>query len=203
MKINFENKDYNNTLVIKSEPCQIDSLVFGELAENEIPGIISPGFIRNVGNKNTDDEYIFTYKIDDLKLVNFDEIQNKTELYKLLKSLTERLETARSYMLSLSCLLNDYIFRDKKDNVYLIFLPIYKLNPQNDLNSVYKKFLSGEKIKKNDRDIIDFISDNGYSLKNIDMKLDEFFMDSERENKEEEKKKKKINFSKYLNFFKI
>ena len=201
MKISFDGKDYDRTLVIKNENCQIDTLVFGELSENEIPGVISPGFIRNM-TIDGEEEFIFTYKINDLKLVDFDEIKNNDEMYSLLKSLTERLETSRSYMLSLSCLLNDYIFKDKENNIYLIFLPIYKLNPQNDLKTVYQKFLSGESFEKNREKISEFISENVYSLKNIDMKLDEFFKTTEVENKTK-KRKNKIKLNRILDFFKI
>lgn len=201
MKISFDGKDYDRTLVIKNEMCQIDTLVFGELSENEIPGVISPGFIRNM---TTDGEevFIFTYKINNLQLVDFDKIKTNDEMYKLLKSLTERLETSRSYMLSLSCLLNDYIFKDKENNIYLIFLPIYKLNPQNDLKTVYQKFLSSESFEKNRGKISELISENVYSLKNIDIKLDEFFKTTEVENKEK-KKTNKITFKRILDFFKI
>lgn len=201
MKISFDGKDYDRTLVIKNEMCQIDTLVFGELSENEIPGVISPGFIRNM-TTDGEEEFIFTYKINNLQLVDFDEIKTNDEMYKLLKSLTERLETSRSYMLSLSCLLNDYIFKDKENNIYLIFLPIYKLNPQNDLKTVYQKFLSSESFEKNRGKISELISENVYSLKNIDIKLDEFFKTTEVENKEK-KKTNKITFKRILDFFKI
>lgn len=201
MKISFDGKDYDMTLVIKNEMCQIDTLVFGELSENEIPGVISPGFIRNM-TTDGEEEFIFTYKINNLQLVDFDEIKTNDEMYKLLKSLTERLETSRSYMLSLSCLLNDYIFKDKENNIYLIFLPIYKLNPQNDLKTVYQKFLSSESFEKNRGKISELISENVYSLKNIDIKLDEFFKTTEVENKEK-KKTNKITLKRILDFFKI
>lgn len=201
MKISFDGKDYDRTLVIKNEMCQIDTLVFGELSENEIPGVISPGFIRNMTTDGEED-FIFTYKINNLQLVDFDKIKTNDEMYKLLKSLTERLETSRSYMLSLSCLLNDYIFKDKENNIYLIFLPIYKLNPQNDLKTVYQKFLSSESFEKNRGKISELISENVYSLKNIDIKLDEFFKTTEVENKEK-KKTNKITFKRILDFFKI
>lgn len=201
MKISFDGKDYDRTLVIKNENCQIDTLVFGELSENEIPGVINPGFIRNM-TIDGEEEFIFTYKINDLKLVDFDEIKNNDEMYSLLKSLTERLETSRSYMLSLSCLLNDYIFKDKENNIYLIFLPIYKLNPQNDLKTLYQKFMSGESFEKNREKISEFISENVYSLKNIDMKLDEFFKTTEVENKTK-KRTNKIKLKRILDFFKI
>lgn len=201
MKISFDGKDYDRTLVIKNEMCQIDTLVFGELSENEIPGVISPGFIRNM-TTDGEEEFIFTYKINNLQLVDFDKIKTNDEMYKLLKSLTERLETSRSYMLSLSCLLNDYIFKDKENNIYLIFLPIYKLNPQNDLKTVYQKFLSSESFEKNRGKISELISENVYSLKNIDIKLDEFFKTTEVENKEK-KKTNKITFKRILDFFKI
>lgn len=201
MKISFDGKDYDRTLVIKNEMCQIDTLVFGELSENEIPGVISPGFIRNM-TTDGEEEFIFTYKINNLQLVDFDEIKTNDEMYKLLKSLTERLETSRSYMLSLSCLLNDYIFKDKENNIYLIFLPIYKLNPQNDLKTVYQKFLSSESFKKNCEKISELISENVYSLKNIDIKLDEFFKTTEVENKAK-KKTNKITLKRILDFFKI
>lgn len=201
MKISFDGKDYDRTLVIKNEMCQIDTLVFGELSENEIPGVISPGFIRNM-TTDGEEEFIFTYKINNLQLVDFDEIKTNDEMYKLLKSLTERLETSRSYMLSLSCLLNDYIFKDKENNIYLIFLPIYKLNPQNDLKTVYQKFLSSESFEKNRGKISELISENVYSLKNIDIKLDEFFKTTEVENKAK-KKTNKITFKRILDFFKI
>lgn len=201
MKISFDGKDYDRTLVIKNEMCQIDTLVFGELSENEIPGVISPGFIRNM-TTDGEEEFIFTYKINNLQLVDFDEIKTNDEMYKLLKSLTERLETSRSYMLSLSCLLNDYIFKDKENNIYLIFFPIYKLNPQNDLKTVYQKFLSSESFEKNRGKISELISENVYSLKNIDIKLDEFFKTTEVENKEK-KKTNKITFKRILDFFKI
>lgn len=201
MKISFDGKDYDRTLVIKNEMCQIDTLVFGELSENEIPGVISPGFIRNM-TTDDEEEFIFTYKINNLQLVDFDEIKTNDEMYKLLKSLTERLETSRSYMLSLSCLLNDYIFKDKENNIYLIFLPIYKLNPQNDLKTVYQKFLSSESFEKNCEKISELISENVYSLKNIDIKLDEFFKTTEVENKAK-KKTNKITLKRILDFFKI
>lgn len=201
MKISFDGKDYDRTLVIKNEMCQIDTLVFGELSENEIPGVISPGFIRNM-TTDGEEEFIFTYKINNLQLVDFDEIKTNDEMYKLLKSLTERLETSRSYMLSLSCLLNDYIFKDKENNIYLIFLPIYKLNPQNDLKTVYQKFLSSESFEKNREKISELISENVYSLKNIDIKLDEFFKNTEVENKAK-KKTNKITLKRILDFFKI
>lgn len=201
MKISFDGKDYDRTLVIKNEMCQIDTLVFGELSENEIPGVISPGFIRNM-TTDGEEEFIFTYKINNLQLVDFDKIKTNDEMYKLLKSLTERLETSRSYMLSLSCLLNDYIFKDKENNIYLIFLPIYKLNPQNDLKTVYQKFLSSESFEKNRGKISELISENVYSLKNIDIKLDEFFKITEVENKEK-KKTNKITLKRILDFFKI
>ena len=201
MKISFDGKDYDRTLVIKNEMCQIDTLVFGELSENEIPGVISPGFIRNM-TTDGEEEFIFTYKINNLQLVDFDKIKTNDEMYKLLKSLTERLETSRSYMLSLSCLLNYYIFKDKENNIYLIFLPIYKLNPQNDLKTVYQKFLSSESFEKNRGKISELISENVYSLKNIDIKLDEFFKTTEVENKEK-KKTNKITFKRILDFFKI
>lgn len=201
MKISFDGKDYDRTLVIKNEICQIDTLVFGELSENEIPGVISPGFIRNM-TTDGEDEFIFTYKINNLQLVDFDKIKTNDEMYKLLKSLTERLETSRSYMLSLSCLLNDYIFKDKENNIYLIFLPIYKLNPQNDLKTVYQKFLSSESFEKNCEKISELISENVYSLKNIDIKLDEFFKTTEVENKAK-KKTNKITLNRILDFFKI
>ncbi len=201
MKISFDGKDYDRTLVIKNEMCQIDTLVFGELSENEIPGVISPGFIRNM-TTDGEEEFIFTYKINNLQLVDFDEIKTNDEMYKLLKSLTERLETSRSYMLSLSCLLNDYIFKDKENNIYLIFLPIYKLNPQNDLKTVYQKFLSSESFEKNREKISELISENVYSLKNIDIKLDEFFKTTEVENKAK-KKTNKITLKRILDFFKI
>ena len=201
MKISFDGKDYDRTLVIKNEMCQIDTLVFGELSENEIPGVISPGFIRNM-TTDGEEEFIFTYKINNLQLVDFDKIKTNDEMYKLLKSLTERLETSRSYMLSLSCLLNDYIFKDKENNIYLIFLPIYKLNPQNDLKTVYQKFLSSESFEKNRGKISELISENVYSLKNIDIKLDEFFKTTEVENKEK-KKTNKITLKRILDFFKI
>lgn len=201
MKISFDGKDYDRTLVIKNEMCQIDTLVFGELSENEIPGVISPGFIRNM-TTDGEEEFIFTYKINNLQLVDFDKIKTNDEMYKLLKSLTERLETSRSYMLSLSCLLNDYIFKDKENNIYLIFLPIYKLNPQNDLKTVYQKFLSSESFEKNREKISELISENVYSLKNIDIKLDEFFKTTEVENKAK-KKTNKITLKRILDFFKI
>ena len=201
MKISFDGKDYDRTLVIKNEMCQIDTLVFGELSENEIPGVISPGFIRNM-TTDGEEEFIFTYKINNLQLVDFDKIKTNDEMYKLLKSLTERLETSRSYMLSLSCLLNDYIFKDKENNIYLIFLPIYKLNPQNDLKTVYQKFLSSESFEKNRGKISELISENVYSLKNIDIKLDEFFKTTEVENKAK-KKTNKITLKRILDFFKI
>lgn len=201
MKISFDGKDYDRTLVIKNEMCQIDTLVFGELSENEIPGVISPGFIRNM-TTDGEEEFIFTYKINNLQLVDFDKIKTNDEMYKLLKSLTERLETSRSYMLSLSCLLNDYIFKDKENNIYLIFLPIYKLNPQNDLKTVYQKFLSSESFEKNCEKISELISENVYSLKNIDIKLDEFFKTTEVENKAK-KKTNKITLKRILDFFKI
>lgn len=201
MKISFDGKDYDRTLVIKNEMCQIDTLVFGELSENEIPGVISPGFIRNM-TTDGEEEFIFTYKINNLQLVDFDKIKTNDEMYKLLKSLTERLETSRSYMLSLSCLLNDYIFKDKENNIYLIFLPIYKLNPQNDLKTVYQKFLSSESFEKNRGKISELISENVYSLKNIDIKLDEFFKTTEVENKAK-KKTNKIKLKRILDFFKI
>lgn len=201
MKISFDGKDYDRTLVIKNEMCQIDTLVFGELSENEIPGVISPGFIRNM-TTDGEEEFIFTYKINNLQLVDFDEMKTNDEMYKLLKSLTERLETSRSYMLSLSCLLNDYIFKDKENNIYLIFLPIYKLNPQNDLKTVYQKFLSSESFEKNREKISELISENVYSLKNIDIKLDEFFKTTEVENKAK-KKTNKITLKRILDFFKI
>lgn len=201
MKISFDGKDYDRTLVIKNEICQIDTLVFGELSENEIPGVISPGFIRNM-TTDGEDEFIFTYKINNLQLVDFDKIKTNDEMYKLLKSLTERLETSRSYMLSLSCLLNDYIFKDKENNIYLIFLPIYKLNPQNDLKTVYQKFLSSESFEKNRDKISELISENVYSLKNIDIKLDEFFKTTEVENKAK-KKTNKLTLKRILDFFKI
>lgn len=201
MKISFDGKDYDRTLVIKNEMCQIDTLVFGELSENEIPGVISPGFIRNM-TTDGEEEFIFTYKINNLQLVDFDKIKTNDEMYKLLKSLTERLETSRSYMLSLSCLLNDYIFKDKENNIYLIFLPIYKLNSQNDLKTVYQKFLSSESFEKNCEKISELISENVYSLKNIDIKLDEFFKTTEVENKAK-KKTNKITFKRILDFFKI
>lgn len=201
MKISFDGKDYDRTLVIKNETCQIDTLVFGELSENEIPGVISPGFIRNM-TTDGEEEFIFTYKINNLQLVDFDKIKTNDEMYKLLKSLTERLETSRSYMLSLSCLLNDYIFKDKENNIYLIFLPIYKLNPQNDLKTVYQKFLSSESFEKNCEKISELISENVYSLKNIDIKLDEFFKTTEVENKAK-KKTNKITLKRILDFFKI
>lgn len=201
MKISFDGKDYDRTLVIKNEVCQLDTLVFGELSENEIPGVISPGFIRNM-TIDGKEEFIFTYKINNLQLVDFDKIKSNDEMYSLLKSLTERLETSRSYMLSLSCLMNDYIFKDKENNIYLIFLPIYKLNPQNDLKTVYQKFLSGESFEKNREKISEFIAENVYSLKNIDMKLDEFFKTTEAENKPK-KGTKKIMLKKISDFFKI
>lgn len=201
MKISFDGKDYDRTLVIKNEICQIDTLVFGELSENEIPGVIRPGFIRNM-TTDGEDEFIFTYKINNLQLVDFDKIKTNDEMYKLLKSLTERLETSRSYMLSLSCLLNDYIFKDKENNIYLIFLPIYKLDPQNDLKTVYQKFLSSESFEKNCEKISELISENVYSLKNIDIKLDEFFKTTEVENKAK-KKTNKITLNRILDFFKI
>lgn len=201
MKISFDGKDYDRTLVIKNEMCQIDTLVFGELSENEIPGVISPGFIRNM-TTDGEEEFIFTYKINNLQLVDLDKIKINDEMYKLLKSLTERLETSRSYMLSLSCLLNDYIFKDKENNIYLIFLPIYKLNPQNDLKTVYQKFLSSESFEKNREKISELISENVYSLKNIDIKLDEFFKTTEVENKAK-KKTNKITLKRILDFFKI
>lgn len=201
MKISFDGKDYDRTLVIKNEMCQIDTLVFGELSENEIPGVISPGFIRNM-TTDGEEEFIFTYKINNLQLVDFDKIKTNDEMYKLLKSLTERLETSRSYMLSLSCLLNDYIFKDKENNIYLIFLPIYKLNPQNDLKTVYQKFLSSESFEKNREKISELISENVYSLKNIDIKLDEFFKITEVENKAK-KETNKITLKRILDFFKI
>lgn len=201
MKISFDGKDYDRTLVIKNEMCQIDTLVFGELSENEIPGVISPGFIRNM-TTDGEEEFIFTYKINNLQLVDFDKIKTNDEMYKLLKSLTERLETSRSYMLSLSCLLNDYIFKDKENNIYLIFLPIYKLNPQNDLKTVYQKFLSSESFEKSCEKISELISENIYSLKNIDIKLDEFFKTTEVENKAK-KKTNKIKLKRILDFFKI
>lgn len=201
MKISFDGKDYDRTLVIKNEVCQLDTLVFGELSENEIPGVISPGFIRNM-TIDGEEEFIFTYKINNLQLVDFDKIKSNDEMYSLLKSLTERLETSRSYMLSLSCLMNDYIFKDKENNIYLIFLPIYKLNPQNDLKTVYQKFLSGESFEKNREKISEFIAENVYSLKNIDMKLDEFFKTTEVENKTK-KRTRKITLKRVLDFFKI
>lgn len=201
MKISFDGKDYDRTLVIKNEVCQLDTLVFGELSENEIPGVISPGFIRNM-TIDSEEEFIFTYKINNLQHVDFDKIKSNDEMYSLLKSLTERLETSRSYMLSLSCLMNDYIFKDKENNIYLIFLPIYKLNPQNDLKTIYQKFLSGESFEKNREKISDFIAENVYSLKNIDMKLDEFFKTTEVENKTK-KRTRKITLKRVLDFFKI
>lgn len=201
MKISFDGKDYDRTLVIKNEVCQLDTLVFGELSENEIPGVISPGFIRNM-TIDGEEEFIFTYKINNLQLVDFDKIKSNDEMYSLLKSLTERLETSRSYMLSLSCLMNDYIFKDKENNIYLIFLPIYKLNPQNDLKTIYQKFLSGESFGKNREKISEFIAENVYSLKNIDMKLDEFFKTTEVENKTK-KRTRKITLKRVLDFFKI
>ena len=201
MKISFEGKDYDRTLVIKNEVCQLDTLVFGELSENEIPGVISPGFIRNM-TIDGKEEFIFTYKINNLQLVDFDKIKSNDEMYSLLKSLTERLETSRSYMLSLSCLMNDYIFKDKENNIYLIFLPIYKLNPQNDLKTIYQKFLSGESFEKNREKISEFIAENVYSLKNIDMELDEFFKTTEAENKTK-KRTRKITLKRVLDFFKI
>lgn len=57
-------------------------------------------------------------------------------------------------------------------------------------------------LKKNRGKISELISENVYSLKNIDIKLDEFFKTTEVENKEK-KKTNKITLKRILDFFKI
>lgn len=142
MDFSYENQGTNTYLVyeIKKED-ELDTLIFGMLTNNKIPGLARTMFVQTNTEKYM--KYDITEKISVKRFLNG--TVSKKKLVKVFEAIVNDLLIAEEYMIDAnSVVLNlDYIFIDiSRFEIELICLPIQKKGSEvNDLNSFFKNIM--------------------------------------------------------------